>query len=63
VTNPHTGKKEQTPPATDAYRDNWDKIFGKKSIFSGEVMRVIGHDQFGVSVVETYPCRDPRLEK
>lgn len=29
-TNEITGDKQQTKPATDAYRENYDKIFGKK---------------------------------
>ncbi len=29
-TNDHTGKKQQTPPPSDKYRDNYDKIFPKK---------------------------------
>lgn len=28
--NDITGAKLQTKPASQAYRDNWDKIFGKK---------------------------------
>ena len=30
MTNPHTGAKEQTPPASDSYREGWGRIFGKK---------------------------------
>lgn len=30
-TNPHTGDKMQTGVPSDAYRDNYDKIFGKKA--------------------------------
>ena len=29
-TNEITGDKQQTKPVTDAYRENYDKIFGKK---------------------------------
>lgn len=29
-TNEITGDKQQTKPATDLYRENYDKIFGKK---------------------------------
>jgi len=28
--NPHTGAELVTPPATDKYRDGWDKIWGNK---------------------------------
>ena len=28
--NQHTGDKQQTKPASDTYRDNYDRIFGKK---------------------------------
>lgn len=29
-TNEHTGQAQQTKPATDAYRQGWDAIFGEK---------------------------------
>lgn len=29
--NDITGDKLATKPASDAYRDNWDRIFGKKT--------------------------------
>lgn len=28
--NPITGDKLQTKPTTEAYRDNWDRIFGRR---------------------------------
>jgi hypothetical protein len=28
--NDHTGKDQKTPVQTDKYRENWEKIFGKK---------------------------------
>ena len=30
--NDITGEKIQTRPANDLYRENWDKIFGKKKV-------------------------------
>ena len=32
ATNPHTGASLRTKPATQAYMDNYDAIFGKKNI-------------------------------
>jgi hypothetical protein len=44
-TNPHTGQKQQTGVPSDAYRDNWDLIFGKdrKERFTKAVQEAVSH--------------------
>lgn len=70
TTNDITGDKLVSKASNDAYRDNWDAIFGKKEVIVEE--RIPGPDDcktcgYGIEEhefgVPTFLCFNPPLKK
>lgn len=43
--NEHTGDKLQTKPASEEYRENYDKIFGKRTLTPTQLRREYEKEQ------------------